>query len=124
MAEMMELIRTLIKDKGQAAAPNPQNETAQTDQGREEPVYPPGYTPPYAPNVHMAQAPPMQQVGGFPYVYAPPPMRVNEMGQNSGANVSGANVVDPIVVPDLDDPKEQERIRKESSEQSESNEAQ
>ena len=33
-------------------------------------------------------------------------------------------MVDPIVVPDLDDPKEQERIRKESSEQSESNEAQ
>ena len=33
-------------------------------------------------------------------------------------------MVDPIVVPDLDDPKKQERIRKESSEQSESNEAQ
>ena len=55
MAEMMELIRTLIKDKGQAPGPGAQNETAQTDQRRAEPVYPPGYTPPYAPNVHMAQ---------------------------------------------------------------------
>ena len=54
MAEMMELIRTLIRDKGQASGPNPQNETVQTDQKREEPVYPPGYTPPYTPNVHMA----------------------------------------------------------------------
>ena len=67
----------------------------------------------------MAQAPPMQQAGGFPYVYAPLPMRVNEVGQNSGANMA-----DPIAVLNLDDPKEQEKIRKESSEQSESNEAQ
>ena len=105
MAEMMELIRTLIKDKGQAPGPGTQNETAQTDQRREEPICPPGYTLPYAPNIHMAQAPPMQQAGGFPYVFAPPPMRVNEVRQNSGANMA-----DPITVPDLDDPKEQERI--------------
>ena len=80
MSEMIELIRTLIRDKGHASGPNPQNETAQTDQRREELVYPPGYTSLYAPNVHMEQAPPMQQVGGFPYGYAPPPTRVNEMG--------------------------------------------
>ena len=59
MTEMMELIRTLIRDKGPTSDPNPQNETAQPDQRREDVVYPPGYTPPYAPNVHMAQAPPM-----------------------------------------------------------------
>ena len=45
-------------------------------------------------------------------------MRVNEVGQNSGANMA-----DPIAVSDLDDPKEQEKMRKELSEQSESNEA-
>ena len=33
-------------------------------------------------------------------------------------------MVDPITVLDLDDPKEQEKIRKESLEQSESNEVQ
>ena len=85
MAKMMELIRTLVKDKGPALGPNPQNETAQADQRREDPIYPPGYTPPYAPNVHMAQTPLMQQAGGFPYAYAPPPTCVNEAGQNSGA---------------------------------------
>ena len=84
MTEMMELIRTLIKDKGPVSGPSPQNETTQTDQRREDVVYPPGYTPPYAPNVHMAQAPPMQQAGGFLYGYAPPPTRINETGQNSG----------------------------------------
>ena len=67
----------------------------------------------------MAQAPPMQQAGGFPYDYAPPSARVNEVGQNSGENIA-----DPITISDLDDPKEQEKIRKESSEQSENNEAQ
>ena len=36
IAEMMELIRTLIKDKGQASGPDPQNETTQYDQRREE----------------------------------------------------------------------------------------
>ena len=67
----------------------------------------------------MALAPPMQQAGGFPYGYASPSTRVNELGQNSRANM-----VDPIAVPDLDDPREQERIKKESVEQSEHEKAQ
>ena len=102
MMEMIELIRTLIKDKGPTSGPNPQNETAQPDQRREDVAYPPRNTLPYAPNVHMAQAPPIQQAGGFSYGYAPPPMRVNEMGQNSGQNMA-----EPITVSDLGDPKEQ-----------------
>ena len=60
----------------------------------------------------------MPQMGGFPYGYAPPTTQIHEVGQNSGANTA-----DPITISDLDDPKEQEKIRKESLEQSESNEA-
>ena len=60
MAEMMELLRTLVKEKGQASGSGPQNEMAQHDQKKKEPVYLTGFTPPYAPNVHMTQAPPMQ----------------------------------------------------------------
>ena len=78
-----------------------------------------GFISPYAPNVHVTQAPPMQQAKGFPYGYAPPLKRVNEVGQNSGQNM-----VESITVSDLDDSKEQEKLRKESSEQSENNEAQ
>ena len=55
MTEMIELIRTLIKDKGQALGSDPQNETAQHDQRREELVYQARFTPPYALNVHVAQ---------------------------------------------------------------------
>ena len=61
----------------------------------------------------------MQQAGGFPYNYAPSPAWVNEMRQNLGENTA-----DSITISDLDDPKEQEKIRKESSEQSENNKAQ
>ena len=111
MSKMMELRRTLIRDKRQASSSGPQNETAQPNQKKEELVYPAGFTPPYAPNVHIAQAPPMQQAGGFPYGYAPPPTRVNEVGQNSGQNMAK-----PVTVSDLDDPKEQEKLRRESLE--------
>ena len=61
----------------------------------------------------------MPQMGGFSYNYEPPPTQTHEVGQNSGANTT-----DPITILDLDDPKEQEKIRKESLEQSENNEAQ
>ena len=61
----------------------------------------------------------MPQMGGFPYGYEPPPTQTHEVGQNSGANTA-----DPITISNLDDPKEQEKIRKESLEQSERNEVQ
>ena len=57
MAEMMELIRTLIRDKGQASGLSPQNESVQPNQKREKPIYLSRFTPPYTPNVHVAQAP-------------------------------------------------------------------
>ena len=60
----------------------------------------------------------MPQMGGFPYGYVPPPTQTYEVGQNSEANTA-----DPITIPNLDDPKEQEKLRKKSLEQSESNEA-
>ena len=60
-----------------------------------------GFTPLYAPNVYMAQAPPVQQARGFSYGYAPPSTQVNEVGQNSRENTA-----DPITIPDLDNPKE------------------
>ena len=61
----------------------------------------------------------MPQMGGFSYGYAPPPTQTYEVGQNSGANMA-----DPITILNFDDPKEQEKLRKESLEESESNEAQ
>ena len=64
---MMEMIRALVREKGKATAPNPQNKTAQPDLRREDPIYPQGSVPVYA------QTQPMPQMGGFPYGYAPLP---------------------------------------------------
>ena len=50
----------------------------------------------------------MQQARGFQYGYAPPPVRVNETGQNLGGNA-----VNPIEIPNLDDSTVTERIRQE-----------
>ena len=61
----------------------------------------------------------MPQMGGFPYDYPPPPTQTNEVGQNSWENTA-----DLIMILNLDNPKEQEKIRKQSLEQSESNKAQ
>ena len=54
ISEMMEMIRALVREKGQTVTPNPQNSTTQPEQRKEEPVYPVEFIPPYAPNVHMA----------------------------------------------------------------------
>ena len=58
-------------------------------------------------------------MGRFPYDYAPPPTQTHKVGQNSRANTA-----DLIIISNFDDLKEQEKIRKESLEQFESNEAQ
>ena len=47
---------------------------------------------------------------GFSYGYTPSSVQMNEVGQNSRANMA-----DPIAIPNLDDPKKQEKIRKESN---------
>ena len=93
MTEIMEMLR---RDKAQAGGQ--QSDAAQPEQRKEDPVYPQGFTPLYA------QAQPMPQMGGFPYGYAPLPMQTHEVRQNSGVNTT-----DPIMISDLDDPKEQEK---------------
>ena len=67
ISEMMEMIRALVREKRQVAAPSPQNGAAQSKLKREDPAYPQGSVPLYA------QTQPMHQIGGFPYGYAPPP---------------------------------------------------
>ena len=117
MAEMMEMLRTLVREQRPTANPSPQNEIAHHEQKREENTYPTRFTPPYGPTIHMA--PSMPQTWAFPYGYAPPPAQVNEIGQSSGANVAN-----PIEIPNLDDPVVREKIRWESMEQFKNNKAQ
>ena len=72
LAEMMEMLRTLVRDKAQVAGK--QNNAAHPDQRRKDLIYPLGFTPPYV------QAQPMPQMRGFSYGYPPPPTQTNEVG--------------------------------------------
>ena len=92
---MMEMLRTLVKDKGKATGLGKQSSAAHSDQRREELVYPSRFTLLYA------QTQPMPQMGGFSYGYAPLSVQMNEIGQNSRANMAN-----PIAIPNLDDLKE------------------
>ena len=65
MVEIMEMLITLVKEKGQAAGPSPQNEIAHHKQKREENTYPTGFTPSYGPTIHIT--PPMPQTRAVPY---------------------------------------------------------
>ena len=73
MAAMMEMLRTLVRDKAQATSQ--QSGTAQPEQRRKDPAYLQGFTPPYT------QAQPMPQIRGFPYDYAPPRHRHMKWGR-------------------------------------------
>ena len=46
MAKMMELMRALVREKGQTTT-NPQDGAFQPEQRREDPAYPQGSAPPY-----------------------------------------------------------------------------
>ena len=76
MVEIIELLKTLVKDKAQAA--DQQNNTVQLEHRREDPAYPHGFTPPYT------QAQLMPQMGGFPYGYAPPRHKHTKWGRTLG----------------------------------------
>ena len=65
MAEMMEILKMLVRDKGQATSLGQKSSVVHPDQRREEPTYPSGFTPLYT------QMQPMPQMRGFPYDYAP-----------------------------------------------------
>ena len=60
MVEMMEMLRTLVWEKGQATDLGQQSDAAHPDQRREESAYPPGFTAPYA------QMLPISQMRGLP----------------------------------------------------------
>ena len=48
MVEMMEMLRTLVRDKAQAIGPSPQNSATLPEQKRKDLAYPHGFITPYA----------------------------------------------------------------------------
>ncbi|EOY18289.1 Uncharacterized protein TCM_042889 [Theobroma cacao] len=92
-------------DKGKKAAGSSGTpEDVQQTETNTDPVYPPGFTPPPARNASI----PMPSVGQYPFFgmpIGPPPTYAQQRP------IGGASPSDPISVPDLDDPKEQEKLK-------------
>ncbi|EOY20527.1 Gag-pro-like protein [Theobroma cacao] len=92
-----------IKGKKAAGSSGTPEDIQQTETNT-DPMYPPGFTPPPARNASI----PMPSVGQYPFFgmpIGPPPTYAQQRP------IGGASPSDPIFVPDLDDPKEQEKLK-------------
>ncbi len=102
MAKMMEMMTAIVKGKGPMQSPDivepPQARASQ------DPLYPPGFTPPH---IHAMQRGYPQRE---PTVLEQPLAPSAHLGQGMFVSNSGANPSDPIV-PDLDDPAEIARLK-------------
>ncbi|XP_017984344.1 PREDICTED: uncharacterized protein LOC18586957 [Theobroma cacao] len=109
---MMELMMSFSKGKRVIEEPTLSENPPAQDSGnqRDDPPYPPRFTPPHAQTSQRFHPQVMPSV----YYNAPPSMGHQPTHGQFGL-YSGINPAEPIHVPDLDDPKEQEKLRKDSS---------
>ncbi|WRX29161.1 Retrotransposon gag domain - like 10 [Theobroma cacao] len=112
LAKMMELMMSFSKGKRVIEEPALSKNPPAQDTGnqRDDPLYPPRFTPPHAQTSQKVHPQVMPSV----YYNAPPPMGHQSTHGQFGPYF-GINPAKPIHVPDLDDPKEQEKLRKDSS---------
>ncbi|EOY03805.1 Uncharacterized protein TCM_018989 [Theobroma cacao] len=105
MGQLSKILELISTDKGKKAAGSSGTpEDVQQTETNTDPVYPPGFTPPPARNASI----PMPSVGQYPFFgmpMGPPPTYAQQRP------IGGASPSDPISVPDLDDPKEQEKLK-------------
>ncbi|WRX24760.1 Retrotransposon gag domain - like 10 [Theobroma cacao] len=107
MGQLSKILELMSTDKrkrviGSSGAPNDVQQT----EANTGPVYPPRFTPPPARNVSI----PMPLIGQYPFFgmsmpTRPPPTYAQQRP------IGGTSLSDPISVPDLDDPKEQEKLK-------------
>ena len=121
MAKITEMIMGLSKGKNATGTSNVGETVAPKENTTEERPYLSGYTPPFIPQATNPQSMPLE--GVYTYTYAPPPLAQPSVPVPS-APVSGASPVDPMIVPDLDDPHEQEKLKSSGLVTAENTEAQ
>ncbi|EOY31579.1 Uncharacterized protein TCM_038513 [Theobroma cacao] len=105
MGQLSKILELISTDKGKKVAGSSGTpEDVQQTETNTDPVYPPGFTPPPVRNASI----PMPSVGQYPFFgmpIGPPPTYAQQRP------IGGASPSDPIFVPDLDDPKEQEKLK-------------
>ena len=124
MKEMMESMNNMMKNmtKGKSSGENADTPKMAIPQGakKEEPTFPMVYTYTQGQTSQGACPTMYPQSGGFPVPYPTAPMFPTT---NVGQQV-GANMMDAMTVPDLDDPNEQEKLLMKDNLEQADNEAQ
>ena len=105
---IMEILITLTKGKRNVEALNSQSESIPL-RSVNDPLYPPGFTATREPQ--MAYPSQSQPVRMYPYLYVPPSIVQTSEPMMFEQPNSGVNLVNPVVVPDLDDPTEKEKLQ-------------
>ena len=102
--QVLEMMANLVKGKGFTDNPSSQEGSISQEVGhsREDPPYLPGFAPLQAQISHGTHVPIMQPAGGYVYTYTLP---LNGQPPVQEPH-SGASPMNPILVPDLDNPKE------------------
>ena len=124
MKETMEAMMNMMKNmmKGKNSGENTDTPNVAIPQGakKEEPTFPMVYTYPQGQTSQGTYPTMFPQSGGFPVIYPTAPMvQTTNVGQQVGANM-----MDTLTVPDLDDPNEQEKLMMKDSLEQADNEAQ
>ena len=120
--QVLEMMANLVKEKGAADSPSSQEGSIpqEAGHGREDLPSPLGFTPPQAHTSHGTHVPIIQPAERYIYTYTLP-----SNGQPTVQEPhSEASPTNPVLVPDLDNPKAQEESKKDSTEQTDSTEAQ
>ena len=97
----------LSKEKSTAGTSNVGETATPRENTAEERPYPSSYTPPFIPQTANPQ--PIPPAGVYTYTYAPLALEQPSIPIPS-TPISGASPVDPMIVPDLDDPHEKEKL--------------
>ncbi|XP_017972604.1 PREDICTED: uncharacterized protein LOC108661181 [Theobroma cacao] len=112
LAKMMELMTSLSKGKRvteeSAQSENPPDHDIGNQ--RDDPPYPPRFTPPHAQTSQRVHPQAMPSV-----YYNASPLMGHQSTHGQFGPYFGINPAEPIHVSNLDDPKEQKKLRKESS---------
>ena len=107
VSRIIEMLAILTKGKQNEEASNPQVESTPMRNTVEDLLYPPGFTLPR--ETQTTYTSPSQPIGLYPYPYGPPQI-IQTLGLVLREPNADANPISPLMVLDLDDPIENEKL--------------
>ena len=107
ISQIMEMLAALTKGKQNEGASRPQIESTSIRNTGEDLPYPFGFT--LSHEIQATYVSPSLHIGSYPYPHGPPQV-IQTPGLVFCEPNTDANLVNPLMVPDLDDPTEKEKL--------------